>query len=130
VVGNTRPTGTPGVGVQGELLVIRADGMMAWNDEFEGQLGAFNTTFDGVTVDTDQRAYCAGSMAAAPNNTDLAAVVVRYKADAGVDAIWSWNGGAGGDNAFGPLVRDTVIVAGGQATTPAGSQAVVERLKP
>ena len=130
IVGHLQPTGTPGVTAQGELLVCRADGTIAWHDEFEDPLGVFDTGFSGVVVDAAQRAYCSGYMATAAGNVDLAAVVVRYQADAGIETIWRWDGGVGGVNGFGPLLRDPVLIAGAQVTTAAGSQAMVQRLKP
>ncbi len=130
MVGRLEGPPTPGVAAQGVLLVTRADGTVAWHDAFENPLGDYSTSFDGVVVDAAHRAYCAGSMATATGDVDRAAVVVRYEAAAGIETVWRWEGGVGGDNGFGPLLRDSVVVAGGQATTAAGSRAVVHRLRP
>ena len=129
MVGSLRDPGTPGVASQGVLVVTRAGGAVAWHDAFENPLGDFSTTFDGVAVDASGRAYCAGSLGTAMGDVDQAAVVVRYEASAGIETIWRWDGGAGGGNGFGPLLRDSVVVVGGQATTAGGSRAVVHRLR-
>jgi hypothetical protein len=129
MVGVLQPSGTAGVSAQGELLVCRADGAMAWHDAFEDPLGAFDTSFHDVVVDGSRRAWCSGFMATSVGG-DLAAVVLRYRADGGIETIWRWDGGVGGHNEFGPLLGGSVILAGGRATTAGGSRAVVQRLRP
>lgn len=120
----------PGVAVQGEILVTRADGTVAWHDEFEDPLGSFSTSYAGVTVDAEQRAYCSGYISTQADDADLAAVVVRYQADAGIETIWRWDDGVSGRDGFGPQLRDSALLVGGRVTTAAGERAIVQRLRP
>ncbi len=129
LVGSIQPSSSPGITQLGELLVTRADGVMAWHDEFEDPLGPFSTGFSRVSVDSLGRPSCSGMMATTGGGNNYAAVVVRYQADAGLDTIWRWDGGVGGGNAFGPLLRVGALYAGGQVTTAMADRAIVERLK-
>jgi hypothetical protein len=130
LAGEIQPTGSVGPSWLGEIVVCRADGTMAWHDEFEDPLGAFNTGFSGVVVDAQQRPLLAGSMATDGDALDAAAVVVRYQADAGIQKVWRWDGSASGTDGFGPLLNTGVLMAGGQTTSTTGQQAVAVRLKP
>ena len=122
----------PGVAVQGEILVTAArDGTVAWHDEFEDPLGSFNTSYAGVTVDAEQRAYCSGYISTQADDADLAAVVVRYQADAGIETIWRWDDGVSGSRRLRPAaarLRPPRRRAGHDCRRRAGDRAAAEAL--